>query len=501
MQLASEEISFQADDLRFSTESSAAIVNQADPLSWEEGTESTEENLDENLDEALTIAAEPGPSMRSRALNLSVLRAVKKPLSDRMLDTSFSTPFRQRPQTSTFWNRDFLSGDWGGERDRLYDRGIDLYALQIVDAYVQPTGGLNQSSTVNSLSLIGTDLYTDRLGWWPGGQVHITAAFIEAESLSQDSIGALNSIYFNDAPTNGARLFEVWYGQKFSQNRAEIRLGTQYPFVRIASNQPSSMFTNTAFDYPHFLGTTPDFGMSIPYAAAPLGLQFSYTFSPEVFFIGQLSDGFQDPSGGIENFRNASVRLSAEEGVEGILELSYKLNQQWDRTTGLPGNYKVGVQFHTGQFNVNNRANSARTRRGNAAVYALADQMLYAEPDSRSQGLTSFLKTVYTPYEDINMVDFHASGGLAYEGLIPGRDRDVLGLAIAYSQISEGLRQRDRAAGTSVRGAETVVEAIYSADITPWWTLIGSAQYIIEPSGFSDRKDALVFGISSRFAF
>ncbi|MEO0770692.1 MAG: carbohydrate porin [Cyanobacteria bacterium J06649_4] len=446
------------------------------------------------------IAAESGQSVRSRALNISALRAVKKPLSNRVLDTAFSTPFRQRPENPTFWTQDFLSGNWGGYRDHLYENGIDLYALQIVDAYVQPTGGQDQGSTVNSLSLIGTDLYTGPLGWWDGGQLHITAAWIETESLSQDSIGALNSTYFNDAPTNGVRMFEVWYGQKFANNRAELRLGTQYPFVRIASNQPASMFTNTAFDYPHFLGTTPDLGMSLPFAAAPFGVQFSYTVSPEVFFIGQLSDGFQDPSGGIENYQNVSVGLSAEEGIEGILELSYKLNQQRD-ATGLPGNYKTGIQFHTGRFNVNNTATSETTQWGNGAIYAIADQMLYAEPDQRIQGLTGFAKLLYTPYEDINTIDFHGSAGLSYEGLIPGRDRDVLGLAVAYSQISDGLRDADRIANTSVRGAETVAEMIYSADIAPWWTLIGSVQYIIDPGGFSDRDDALVFGLSSRFAF
>lgn len=481
-----ERISFEAEDLR--------LESSASTLTADMSAESLEP------EESELAAGTSGQPVRSRALNLGALRALKKPMTDRMLDTGLSAPLRQRPDNPTFWTRDFLTGNWNGWRDRLYEQGIDLYALQIVDTYAQPTGGLSQSSAVNSLTLVGTDLHTDRLGWWPNGQLHVTAALIETESLARDSIGALNSTYFNDAPTNGARLFEVWYGQKFNNNKGEVRVGTQYPFVRIASNQPSSMFSNTAFDYPHFLGTTPDLGMSVPYAAAPFGIQLSYSFSPEIFFIGQLSDGFQDPSGGIENYRNLSIGLSGQEGMEGILELSYKPNQRRD-STGLPGNYKAGIQFHTGRFNVNNTANSESTQRGNGAIYAMGDQMLYAEPGSRTQGLTGFLKTVFTPYEDINTVEFHVAGGLTYEGLIPKRDRDVLGLAIAYTQISEGLRDADRIAGTSVRDAETVAELIYSADIAPWWNLIGSVQYIINPGGYRDRDDALVFGISNRFSF
>ncbi|WP_161634915.1 carbohydrate porin [Leptolyngbya sp. Heron Island J] len=481
-----EKISFQAEDLQLEPSPSMSTADLP-----AESSEPEESGL---------AAGAPRPSVRSRALNLGALRALKKPLTERVLDTGLSAPLRQRPDNPTFWTRDFLTGDWNGWRDRLYEQGIDLYALQIVDTYVQPTGGLSQSSTVNSLTLVGTDLHTDRLGWWPNGQIHVTAALIETESLARDSIGALNSTYFNDAPTNGARLFEVWYGQKFDNNKGEVRVGTQYPFVRIASNQPSSMFSNTAFDYPHFLGTTPALGMSVPYAAAPFGIQLSYSFTPEIFFIGQLSDGFQDPSGGIENYRNLSIGLSAQEGMEGILELSYKPNQR-PGSTGLPGNYKAGIQFHTGRFNVNNTANSNTTQWGNGAIYAMGDQMLYAEPGSRTQGLTGFLKTVFTPYEDINMVEFHAAGGLTYEGLIPNRDRDVLGLAVAYTKISEGLRDADRIAGTSVRDAETVAELIYSADIAPWWNVIGSVQYIINPGGYRDRDDALVFGISNRFSF
>jgi porin len=483
----------------------AATQSCSEPLAIQLDTLETVESVNptDQIAQASPPATPPAPTpttVRSLALNLNTLRALKKPLTDRVLDTALSAPFRQRPANPTFWTQDFLTGDWGGWRDQLYSQGIDLYALQIVDAYTQPTGGLSQSSALNSLTLIGTDLFTDRMGWWPNGQIHITAALIESESLSQDSIGALNSVYFNDPPSSGARMFEIWYGQTFNNRKGEVRVGTIYPFVRIGSNQPSSMFTNTAFNYPHFLGTTPSLGLSIPYAAAPFGVQLSYNFSPEISVISQLSDGFQDPTGGIENYRNISVGLSAEEGIEGVVELIYKPNQRRD-STGLPGNYKAGIQFHTGRFNINNSLSSDTTQWGNGAIYAVADQMLYAESSARTQGLTGFLKTVFTPYENINTVDFHAAGGLAYEGLIPRRDRDVLGIAIAHSQISEGLRTADRLAGTPVRSAETVAELIYSAEIAPWWTLIGSAQYIIDPGGYRDRPDALVFGISSRFAF
>jgi porin len=128
------------------------------------------------------------------------------------------------------------------------------------------------------------------------------------------------------------------------------------------------------------------------------------------------------------------------------------------------------------------------------------------DPSDRRQGLTTFFKTVFSPKDDINTVSFHIDGGLVYEGLIPGRDRDLLGIGVSYSQLSGGLRNFSRDLRrinpeAGVLNGETVIELAYAAEIAPWWILIGSVQKILAPGGSSATPDATVLGISSRFAF
>lgn len=466
------------------------------------------------------VPAAPPPKPPSDALNLPVLRSLKKPVGKKVLDTGVAIAGINPKDTSeNFWTRDFLTGNWGGARDRDLKRGIDVYLALFSDVYSNVDGGKSQNTAFNNVVLAGFDLYTSKLGWWPEGQIHVTAVDIRGVSVGRDYAGALSSTYFVDPLKRGARLFEVWYGQKFgNRSQYELRLGKIFPFVRIAASQITGIFTNTSFQYPTYLGVSPSSGMSTPFASAPLGVQFSYTPGPQWLFVGQVQDGFDDPTGGFSNQDGLNTGISAREGIEGVVEAVYRPNQERG-STGLPGFYRLGFQFHSGVFksqtkNVNGRSRALfggdrREDVGNYALYFMADQMIYREspdPRDRTQGLNAFFKTVVTPKQDINTISWNFSTGLAYEGLVPGRDRDVLGLGVSYSRFSDGIRTFDRETrslipSTPIRDAETVMELVYVAEITPWWYLIGSVQRIFQPSGNSNIPDATVIGISSRIAF
>jgi carbohydrate-selective porin OprB len=80
---------------------------------------------------------------------------------------------------------------------------------------------------------------------------------------------------------------------------------------------------------------------------------------------------------------------------------------------------------------------------------------------------------------------FSASGGLVYQGLIPGRDEDLTALAVYYGKFSDRLENQN---------AETVVEANYRLQLAPWLYVTPDFQYVIRPNGQSDIDDAAVFG-------
>jgi porin len=128
--------------------------------------------------------------------------------------------------------------------------------------------------------------------------------------------------------------------------------------------------------------------------------------------------------------------------------------------------------------------------------------MAYRESGTESsQGLTPFVGFIFAPSSNSNIFPFFFMTGLVYQGLIPGRDRDVTALGLAYGEFSGALRRVGRdnhhigGAGLGWRGFEMMLELTYEFALTPWLTVQPDAQYIIAPSGTSDIPDALVLGL------
>jgi porin len=119
------------------------------------------------------------------------------------------------------------------------------------------------------------------------------------------------------------------------------------------------------------------------------------------------------------------------------------------RELGLPGTIKVGGVYtseHKEKFE------SGEQEHGTYTVYATLQQKLWEEPGGTHQGLSGFLGVTYAP-DDLNTLDYFVDGGLLYTGLVPGRDRDVLGLYALYGHFSEDL-SRSRSSAAS-RGSIT----------------------------------------------
>jgi porin len=98
---------------------------------------------------------------------------------------------------------------------------------------------------------------------------------------------------------------------------------------------------------------------------------------------------------------------------------------------------------------------------------------------------------------DRNLVQWSLDGGLVYRGLIPTRDWDVFGIAAAWMWMSEDVARAQRfinslAPGTfsAVVDYEGLFEVTYKAQMTAWWTLQPSVQWVAHPGGSAANRDA-----------
>ena len=430
----------------------------------------------------------------SHAINLGVTKALLRPPTNNPLD-SFTYIAGIRCKEEGFLKQDTMIQSSIPAIQSLEKKGLRMEFL------FDP--GLTWSSfgepAFTAMYITSIDLYTGKTGgMWPNGQFHATGAGWIGTSYQTDANNAFS--FENPAPLNNWRIFELWYEHKVSPKFA-VRVGKIYPWVKFASHQTSGIFQNMGFDFPGVFGSTTTSGNFLPYASPPLGIQVSFNPNSHHQVLLHVMDGKDDPSGGY-NISLADTTINSTEGAEILAEYAY-LDHSPDPKK-LPGYYKIGFQANTGEFL--NFANG-QIERGNYGGYITLEKMLYAEPGTaipRSQGLLGFLKLSGVG-GDRSVVNLVGSAGLTYAGLIPGRDRDMAGIGVAVTQFNPAAANyyaslMNRTPGTT----ETVLEAVYLAQLTPWMMLTGSYQYIINPSNLGSsnpwRPSGHVLLLGARFS-
>jgi len=292
------------------------------------------------------------------------------------------------------------------------------------------------------------------------------------------------------------------------------------------TSQYAGLFLNHTFGWSTLPSSDlPSSGPSYPLATP--GVRVRWTPRDNLSLLLGVFNG--DPAGpgrGTPQLRNPSgTAFRLGDGVFAIAEVQYGINGG-DKPDGLPGTYKVGAYYNSQPF-ADQRRNSAgdslaglgadatgRARRNNYAFYAVADQLLIREPNTRDQGLGGFIRVMGTP-GDRNLVNFYADLGLTYKGLIPGRDSDTAGLALGIARISDTASKLDSDTALATGGFypihrhETVLELAYQAQIAPWLQVQPSAQYVFNPlGGVPDPvnpahrlRDAFVLGVRAGVTF
>jgi carbohydrate-selective porin OprB len=496
----------------------------------------------------------------SRALHCDTIEHLKTPRSYRRLDSYVRQEFRMPAGAENkFFERDYLTGNWGGFRDELYKKGIDFYGCLSVDLAADAVSNakpnnpfLNpaQASTAPGLpsagiyyneyninQVYGLDFYSNLVSkTWKGGQLHFSFTYPESRPLyayrnrlNGSGTSQLHGQFFTEVglgdPTyldQGFRLFEVWFQQRYGPGmQSYVRVGNIWNSITFNRSILAGLFNFWTFTEPCMLGTTLFTGNAPCYPVAPLGVQWYQMVSKNLEFELQVGQGYYSYDGR-NNTRgiNWGQNLTAENGIEIQGEFTYKGGTYTTdaKDYGKPWYFKLGGQYHTGRI-YNNMLNTAgqptalvggerQTLYGNAQIYASAEAMLYRVPGSYSRGLTGIAKLGGGFWDDRNILKSWYALGLGYEGLIAKRPRDVAYLGWAMVQGTSGFVQNQilsspcrNVPGCLVTGTQNTIELGYSFEISPWFTITPMVQYIIQPNTRVDLGDLVTIGVATRISF
>lgn len=450
-------------------------------------------------------------------LSIAAVEGVAEPAQPLLADMTSLEATGSR----SFLEWDKLTGDWGGLRTTLSDNGIDVEAQYYVEGWGNTTGGLETGTVYTGLGQISLGLDFEKLVGWEGASFYTRWLWLSGRDASEDLVGNFFTIS-NIAGFNTFRNIELWFQQNLWDDKISLRIGQLAADSEFVISEYGSLFINGTFGWPAFIYTSiPNGGPGYPMGAP--GIRLSLTPIEPVTLMAAVFQGDVFPQD--VNRQGFRWRLNSEQGFLWLAESQFRLNQGKD-DTGLPGTYKAGAWFQSGTYA--DISENGDEYWGNLGFYFIVDQMLYREPsavesapaskdgktvtgknkivvpsvdaESSNQGLGTFARFAFEP-QDRNFLGFYFDTGLSYTGLIPGRDEDVIGIALGYGQLTNGAKDVLASSGETHPDYEIVLEFTYQANLTPWLSVQPDLQYIAHPGGTRTLGDAWVLGIRTVVTF
>ncbi len=402
----------------------------------------------------------------------------------------------------TIFQRETLLGDLGGFREQLLYKGISLEPTYIGEIQGNPIGGVEHGFTYDGVLNVPLDVDLERVtGFLHDLTFHTNALWIHGQGLSTRKVGDFSNVS-NIAGYNTVRLQELWFEQAFWRKRITLRAGVLAADAEFFTSSYGSLFINGTFGAFTLVGANLPDAPIYPVAApgVRLAIQPVSKFLFQVGVFGGDSGGSQD-----QNNHGTNLNLRSRDSALVFSEVAFLYNQS-PNDRGLVGTYKLGSFVHTGGADFPTFESQAHDALGNGKIqtapsnfglYGVIDQQLL-RAGGRMAG--AFLRVGGAP-TDVNFVDFYVDGGFNFTGFVPGRQRDVIGLAVAHSSVSDQFSDSQRRQGLPGYSAETVFEATYRFVVAPWWSVQPDLQYIFNPSGQNGSHDALVLGLRTAVAF
>ena len=431
----------------------------------------------------------------------------------------------------------FLLGDLFGLRSALARYGISLAFQETSEVLGNATGGIRRGADYDGLTQMILQLDTQRAFGWYGGLLNISALQIHGRNLSTDNLLSLQTASGIEADRS-TRLWEAWYDQKLlADDRLDMRVGQQSVDQEFVASPNGAVFVNTMFGWPLVPSVDlPGGGPAYPLSA--LGVRVRYRPVNALAILAGVFNGNPSPNQtGDAQAADASGTSFPTNGRRLVFaELQYTypaLGSMVYPGEGAPlgHTYKLGAWYDSARFadqffDTGRQPQKAATttgqplqHRGDTAIYAVADQMVWRKKSDPNQSLSVFARVMGTPQADRNLADISVNAGLVLHDPVTNRAADTLAIGMGYANVSSRVSALDQqtavfaAAGAKnfnpVRRSETFVEATYQYQVHPWWQVQPDIQIVLNPGGgianpnAPDRRvgDELVFGLRTNVLF
>jgi len=376
---------------------------------------------------------------------------------------------------------DVLTGNGGGMRTSLANKGIDIGIIYKFDEISNTAGGRKTGTdSLDNLNVIFS-LDGEKLFGSAGTSARFNFLNNNGSKPGATLVDNAEGVDNIEVRTPGARLYEAWVQQNFMKDRFSVLAGLYDLNSEFYVTDSSGLFLRPTFGIGSDMGQSGKNGPSI-FPITSAGVRVKVQPSHDFFVQAVVLDGVP---GNPDNARGTYIQFNRGDGALLAAEADY-----------LPGNESpngkigVGAWQYTEKFDdfTDRDASGNPVQRTSDGMYVLAERRVYAVPGHDDQGLTMFAR-IGVASGDVNRFDYAWSTGAVSTGLF-GRDKGQLGLGVEGAHNSEKYR---KSVGTA-DGSTMAWELTYSDNLTTWLSVQPDIQYIIHPDTNPALRNALVVG-------
>lgn len=407
--------------------------------------------------------------------------------------------FAPTPESENPWMQQTLTGDWGGLRNSLAERGVTLGLAYTGDMFGIVSGGLHRGTDFLGNWDLTLTVETEPLLGWRGGRLFVYGIGLWRTGSPSENAGDIQTLDNIDAPEEW-KLYEAWLQQEIFGGRSSLLAGLYDVNGEFDVIEAATLFINSSFGIGRDISQTGANGPSI-FPETAFGVRLDTRPVAKSYVRFAVLDGVPgDPDG--THAGPGYFAFSREDGVLCVGETGYVAgeeegSEQPYTKIGLGGWYYSSDVDRIGSFAADG---SPRRRHGNYGMYLLGERVVYRESAAPERGLAAFVRVGWADSE-VDATGFYVGGGAVYTGPLRWRPEDQLGLGIAAAIPGDEFERASEDAGTPVDGAEVAIELTYRMQLTPWLSLQPDLQYIVNP-GFGDGvDDALALGTRIEIAF
>lgn len=381
---------------------------------------------------------------------------------------------KEKPQEEPVAANSFgLSGDWGGLRSTLLDKGFTFEAVYKGDAYRSFNKELgNRSGYLDNIDLRARVDGEKTLG--VKGLRFLAYGLGNHGDKPSLTVGDAQGTSNIETPYNTFKLYELYADQILWDGKTSFLLGLHDLNTEFYVTDSAGIFRNSSFGVGKELAQSGQNGPSI-FPETSLAFRVKINPTPDFYWQTGIFDAIP---GNPPAHYGTQLSLKASDGLLLVNEMGY--TRANNESASLPvSKYALGMWSFTSPFD---RADGSGST-AHYGYYFMVDQYL-------TSSLSGFFRQGWS-IGDISGKAFASctSLGINYRGLIPTRAQDRLGVATTVATTNDTAR----AAGAQKQ--ETAIEVVYRAEVYNGVALIPDYQYVINPGATTANGNSQVIAL------